>query len=303
MTARRDPDQQIKSYLEDGPAELPDRAYEAVRIQIDQTRQRAFIGPWRVPTLNNYARFGIAAAAVVLVAVVGFNLIPRSSGVGGPAATATASPSATRPTAEQTPEPSDAAVRLPFSDGDIAAGTYFMDDFTTTRSTHLQFTVPAGWRVDDPGLTKGAEPATEVLFTPWVVSHIFANGCQWEEDEVVEVRTVDEIVDALAEQSGREASVPTDVTIGGLTAKRIELTVSPELDTSTCTNGNQRYWPGAGPDFSSGLCCNPAGNIDVVYVVDAAAAPLVLVARHYPGSSAEDVAELQSIMDSIQIEP
>jgi hypothetical protein len=310
MTGRRDPDDLIKTFLEDGPEELSDRAYDAVRAEIDHTRQRALIGPWRVPTLNNYARYAIAAAAVLLVAVIGINLIPRSSGVGEPGATATptaaATPSATAepPTrAPSTPEPSDAAVRLPFADGDIAAGTYFMDDFTTTRRTYMQFTVPAGWRVDDPGLRKGTNTATEVLFTPWVLSHIFANGCQWNALEMVEVSSVDEIVNALAEQLGREASVATDVMVGGLEAKRMELTVSPDLDTSTCTNGNQRYWPGAGPDMSSGLCCDPAGNIDVVYVVDAAAAPLVLVARHYPGSLPEHVAELQSIIDSIQINP
>ena len=46
----------------------------------------------------------------------------------------------------------------------------------------------------------------------------------------------------------------------------------------------------------------PAGE-DTVYVVDVAGSRLVVVARQYPGSSDENRAELQSIVDSIEIEP
>lgn len=306
MTARHDPDRLIKTFLEDGPMQLSDRAYDAVRSEIDKTSQRVVIGPWRIPTLNNFARYGIAAAAIVVVAVLVFQLSPKTGQVGGPGVTATPVPTATpAPTASpaSTAAPSSAAVRLPFQTGELAPGTYFIEEFTTTRGAHMQFTVPAGWIAEYPALKKGADIVGEVAFDPWVVTHIFRNGCQWDEEDVVEVGTVDEIVDALADQAGREASAPRDVTIGGLAAKRIELTTSPDLDTTTCTNGNQRYWPGAGPDFSSGLCCHPAGNTDVVYVVDNGRNPLVLVARHYPGSSANDIAELQSIVDSLQIEP
>ncbi|MFI5262664.1 MAG: hypothetical protein ACHQZR_08950, partial [Candidatus Limnocylindrales bacterium] len=48
---------------------------------------------------------------------------------------------------------------------------------------------------------------------------------------------------------------------------------------------------------------NPPGNIDDVYVVDIAGRRMVAVARYYPGSSAADKAELQAVVDSIQIEP
>ena len=49
--------------------------------------------------------------------------------------------------------------------------------------------------------------------------------------------------------------------------------------------------------------CNLAGNIDTVYVVDVNGKRVVIVARHYPGTSATDLAELQAIVDSVQIEP
>jgi hypothetical protein len=40
-----------------------------------------------------------------------------------------------------------------------------------------------------------------------------------------------------------------------------------------------------------------------VYVVDVAGNRLVVVARLHPGSSAENRAELQGVVDSIEIEP
>jgi hypothetical protein len=76
MTARRDPDRLIRTFLDDGPNELPDDSYDAVRAHIDHTRQRVVIGPWREQQMSNFARIGIAAAAVLAIAVVGVNLLP-----------------------------------------------------------------------------------------------------------------------------------------------------------------------------------------------------------------------------------
>ena len=89
MTAPRDPDQLIRAFLDEGRTELPDRAYDAVRDQIDRTRQRVVIGPWRESDMNTYAKVALAAAAVLVVAVIGINLLPGGSGgVGGAPATA-----------------------------------------------------------------------------------------------------------------------------------------------------------------------------------------------------------------------
>ena len=170
--------------------------------------------------------------------------------------------------------------------------------------------MPEGWTTtEDTFLFKNHDGRGEVMLSTWVLTHVFTDACQWDEDSVVDVWTsvsddsVDGLVDALAEQEGREASAPTDTTLGGFPATRIELTVPADLDTSTCTNGNLRYWPGPGPDFDSGLCCNPPGNTDAVYVVDVDGKRLVIVARHYPDSSNQDRAELKGILDSIDIEP
>ncbi|HET9346117.1 MAG TPA: hypothetical protein VFO05_10455, partial [Candidatus Limnocylindrales bacterium] len=65
MTVTRDPDRIIRAFLDLGTDELPERVYDAVRSDIDRTRQRVVIGPWRTPHMNAFAKLAIAAAAVV----------------------------------------------------------------------------------------------------------------------------------------------------------------------------------------------------------------------------------------------
>lgn len=209
---------------------------------------------------------------------------------------------AATPSGQPAPSAIAAAVRLS-GNGSLPAGTYYLDDRTFTNATRLTFTLPAGWTTEEYGeLYKDRDEPGEVKFITWVLTHVFSDVCQW--GTLVDVgTTVDELVTALMGQEGREASAPTSVTLGGFPAKRLELTVRADLDTATCTNGVLRYWPAPGPDLSDGDCCASPGSTDWVYVVDVAGKRLVVVARQHPGTSAENRAELQGVVDSIEIEP
>jgi hypothetical protein len=100
MTAPHDLDRQLDAFLRDGPVDLPDPSFDAVRDRIDQTRQRVVIGPWRTPDMNKLVTFGLGAAAVIAVAVAGSQLLgPGPGSVGSPAS--------------PTPEPSVAASPVP----------------------------------------------------------------------------------------------------------------------------------------------------------------------------------------------
>jgi len=95
MTASRDPDRMIHHFLLEGGEELHDQVYDAVRAEIDVKRQRVFIGPWRLPTMNKIVPIGIGAAAVVVAVVIGAQLLgpTTAGGVGGaPSAEPTATP-------------------------------------------------------------------------------------------------------------------------------------------------------------------------------------------------------------------
>ena len=216
----------------------------------------------------------------------------------GPTAVAGSHPPSVPPAQSAT----DTAVRLS-GNGPLAAGRYYLDNRDFTNASRLTFAVPAGWTTEEYGeLYKDRDEPGEVKFITWVLTHVFGDVCRW--GTLVDVgTTVDELVTALMEQEGREALPPKSVTVGGFPAKRLELTVPADLDTATCTNGVLRYWPAPGPDMSDGDCCASPGSTDSVYVVDVAGNRLVVVTRHHPASSAANRAELQDIVDSIDIEP
>jgi len=98
MTAPHDLDRLLQAYLTDGPTDLPDPSFDAVRDRIEATRQRVVIGPWRMPIMNKLVPIGLGAAAVVVAIFIGIQLLgpPASGGVGGaPSAAPTATPSPT----------------------------------------------------------------------------------------------------------------------------------------------------------------------------------------------------------------
>ena len=82
MTAPRDPDRLIRAFLDEGRTELPDRAYDAVRAEIDRTRQRVVIGPLERAADAEVATFAIAAAAVLMVGAIGLAIIAERSAGG-----------------------------------------------------------------------------------------------------------------------------------------------------------------------------------------------------------------------------
>ena len=97
MTTPRDPDRQIHAFLLEGDELLNDQVYDVVRAEIERKRQRAFIGPWRTPTMNKIVTIGLAAVAVLVAVVIGSQLLGSPTNVGG-GGDATPTPQPTSPT-------------------------------------------------------------------------------------------------------------------------------------------------------------------------------------------------------------
>jgi hypothetical protein len=98
MSAPRDLDKQLDAFLLEGPTELPDPSFDAVRGRMESTRQRVVFGPWRMPDMNKFLAIGLGGAAVVVALVIGAQLLgpAAGSGVGGaPSATPSPIPSPT----------------------------------------------------------------------------------------------------------------------------------------------------------------------------------------------------------------
>jgi hypothetical protein len=91
MTAHHDLDRELTAFLREGPEELPDESFDAVRDRTEQTRQRVVIGLWRMPNMNKFVIAGLGAVAVVAVLLVGMRLFGSAPPLVG--ADPTASPS------------------------------------------------------------------------------------------------------------------------------------------------------------------------------------------------------------------
>jgi len=169
MTANHDLERRVAAfYGAEAPQRAPDRVLEQALATIDTTRQRRELGlvPWRLPTMNSYAKLAIAAVVVLAVGAVGLAVLGPGPGpsVGGPNPSPSTSPSSspsTVPSAALTPAPLTA---------------------TYTSALHgLSISYPAGWTIEPASdLTPGPSaepfflnPAADWLFDTRLTDHLF----------------------------------------------------------------------------------------------------------------------------------
>ncbi len=258
--------------------------------------------------MNSTLKLALGAAAVVVVVVAGIAFLPRSTpSVGGSGDVQTASPA---PTPAVTPTPTAAASaavpEFPGVSDDVAPGTYLWAAGGATPAD-ITFTIPAGWmsRFGIPHKDRGGPG--EIAVGNWIISNVYADPCQWLGSllEPAVGPTVDDLAIALVAQVGRNATAPTDVTLGGYPAKQVELSIPADLDRASCDGGVIRTWVTPGEDTAlvndtENLGMHP-GQLNVVYIVDVDGERLVIDTWHMPGTSAADLAELDAILASMRI--
>jgi hypothetical protein len=253
--------------------------------------------------------FAIAACSTGQGLATGAAAAP--SPVGGAGGEPSVSPS---PTASSAPMPTAAAsagvTEFPGYSDQVAPGTYLWPAGGVFPAD-ITFTVPAGWmsRYGIPHKDRGGPG--EIAVGNWVIANVYADPCQWQGSSLDPAvgPTVDDLAAALVAQKGRAASPPTDVTLSGYPAKRIELSVPADLDPATCDEGVMRTWFGPGENvdtwYSDPEARSPlrSGQLNVAYIVDVNGGRLIIDTWHMPGTSAADLAELDAILASMRIEP
>lgn len=304
MVTDRDTTRIVRSWLEDGRTSLPDHVLDAVLDQLPATPQRRSWWPTRrFADMNAFAKFATAAAAVVLVAVVGVSLLPGVGPIGGPGPTPTPVPTpVVTPTPEPTVPPAPPA-------GDIPPGRYAW----TWPGGSVSFDVPAGWAAVDPrgGIERNKDTPEEIALANWLpgtrteVSRVFDDACGVE-GTVVEIGpTTADLVAALEAQVGTTTTV-TEVEIDGLPASRIDITVDPATDPATCRlapDGPIQVWF---QDQSGYLALwtgsDGAYGKAVVWSVDVGDDRVIFTTGWHADTPPEDIAAVDQIVASMAFE-
>jgi hypothetical protein len=315
MTVSRDPDRLIDAFVAEGPTELPDRVYDAVREQIEQTNQRVVIGPRRISDMHSFAKLAIAAAVLIAVGFAGVNLLPTNSSIGGVSATPFATPTAS-PTPTPTPTPVPTSVRLqpptppadavPGDDSLMTAGSHSFYRNDGQTETRVSFSVPDGWyghgswyisnNPSDPLATDVASLAVwERSSASDAITYVFPDPCGYAVLPDPLGPTVPDLVDALIAQQSRDTSAPTDIIVGGYQGQAIETTLASDI--SCGGDGHIELWE---TQDTSARWLTP-GMQQTIWILDVAGSRFVIEGTLGPDASDADRAALQQIMDSIQL--
>jgi hypothetical protein len=242
---------------------------------------------------SNIVRVGLAAAAVVVIAIVAINLLPGTPPPGG-----APSPS---PSVEPSEPPSSAEAGLP-----VGSSHEFSSD-----AGPIAVTIPApGWSTDAGGLFKnGTGPTTQdgaYVIGAWTGVDPFIPGdpCQWESTMPdTPATTLDGIAAALEGQATRNASAPTDATVDGYAAKVITMEMPAGVPYSAGDNPDCDQDQFCTLAFVDGVDCQmwyqEAGQIDQLWVVDVDGMFTFLPGSYWSETPASVVDELGDLLGSM----
>jgi hypothetical protein len=228
MHTEQDVSRIVRSWLRTDEHESADRVLDDVLLVLDATPQRRPHWPARrIATVNTTAKFAIAAAAVVLVAVVGINLLPSTGGVGGIAASLSPSPTAT-PTSSLPPNPAESFPPA----GELAIGRHSM----IREGVRFSINVAAsGWR-SQQGFefikgTEGQPDGAGLLFWSLTPDNVYANPCAHTPLTPAAGPGIASLATAVSRIPGTElVSGPTDLTVDGQPVKRTVITIPEDID-------------------------------------------------------------------------
>lgn len=252
----------------------------------------------------------VAAAFVVMVAACSDD--PDSAEE--PAA-AEAVPSTSAPASTSSDGPTDIADGADVTNvadvgDDLEPGTYFIDpDQDPDTPLRVVFDVAdEGWSGWIGALKLSATELVGLSIS--TVTNVVTDGCIDHAPAEPEVGpTVDDLATALSGLTPFEATSPRSVTVDGYDGQHLTLT-APEIDVHTsagtrefaCSEGNLGSWISPTIDgYFNGYNGEP-GTSEEIWILDVDGTRLLISSAVSPGSPEQDVAELRSIFDSIQIE-
>ena len=206
------------------------------------------------------------------------------------------------------------ATPLTLHDGSLAAGTYVATPFAEeatictpsqsgcidpvgAESIRFTFTVPPGWSGFGTGgiwLGSNAPPSGAAMIFN-LGGWVYSDPCRKPDEGSADVPvglTVDDFANALADHPLFEVTAPVDVTLGGYAGKSLDLQAPSDI------SGCDAYRP-----FEYWLYAQGSGHRWHLSILDVNGVRVVVQAMDYEDTTAKVQAELEAIVDSIQIEP
>lgn len=233
---------------------------------------------------------------------------PTPSVTTAPSVRATASPTAV-------PAPTYPANVMDVPDfSPLEVETYYVEPVDT--DVQVFYTIPAeGWMSWFGGFKFGSEtdpPNSVVGFGIINVTNVVQDGCTGHVAADPPVGpTVDDMATALAALSPFVLTKPpSDVTVDGFSGKHLQLTV-PDLELggsgedtkfTDCRDGELWSYIGKPLSFANHAYSHP-GQVEDYWLLDVDGTRVMIGTLTSPGSSDRDLAELGSILDSIDIVP
>jgi len=239
---------------------------------------------------NNFVRIGLAAAAVVVIAIIAINLVPGGLQFGG------------EPSVSPSMEPSVAT----YPAGEPTSQVVVWNDVSGVGNVAV--TLPSsGWDVHaaDGYVTALAYEDTGFLVYPgdlW----IYGDPCAWSTTTPdTPASTVDEIIAALASQASRDASEPSEITVAGYSGRSITLHVPGDAVFGDCdeeTFGTLTEGVEGSPDSAPHRFHQGPGQIDEFWVLDVDGRPVAFDLSYWPDTHQEVIDEMYAIVESVTFE-
>lgn len=301
----------LRAYLADTGDRAPDRVLEDVAARIARQPRPA----WRLrgrPFMNTQLKLAAGLAAAVVIAVVAWQLLPGSGGIGGrssplpspsmtPAATPAVTPVATGP--------------LVLPPGRLPGGSYRIGPFPESPTLSIVADVPAEWIgfPDLPALTGPAteEPPSGILIGFMTSEGLFGDPCHWDVDGTGSVDqpgdvkvgpSVEDLVAALKANTSYTSSTPSAITLGGYEGQRLQLQLPGDEVLSTCDAAQGEATP-LYFVFPKGYYAQGGNSRWDLSIVDVDGIRLITMISSFPGTPEALVAAARDTVDSFVITP
>lgn len=233
-------------------------------------------------TIRHDHRRTFAACLAAAVAVSGCGQVERQ-----PEASTLETPASASPPA--------VIAHLP--DGELNAGTYTIQGLDGPP-LDIMVTVPDGWQ----GLAGFAVLKNDVSLGFWIVENLYIDPCHASLGvlDPPPGPTVHDLATALAAQPTRNGTDPTSIEVDGYAGELVTIEVPADADLAACDDAEFGSWSS---EVHGARGHATPGEHNDIRIVDVDGVRLVIDASTFPDSSEEDVVELRSVIDSIQLAP